>query len=179
MTDQPTLRDMLDAPEPSNAEQSEWPDATRDYMQSLRDQNTDLQRRLDNICLNIHTCSGDDCERPVCVLRRELTTLRADRDALIEECAKCEKAGYDCGEHVPTWEEIAETQAAEIVALREALRPFAEVKDWADRNGHDLAHFDMLLRYVEGPKSGQFAGHLQVQSDEFIAAQAALGGQHD
>lgn len=75
----------------------------------------------------------------------------------------------------------ANKEAAELVALRaevermrEALGPFADVAEWAERNGHDLLNdFDMLLRHLPG---GQFAGHLQVQGPAFIAARAALGG---
>ena len=54
--------------------------------------------------------------------------------------------------------------------LREALEPFAEVAAWAERNGHDLNEYDMLLR---GPDK-QIAGHLQAQADDFIRARAAL-----
>jgi hypothetical protein len=50
--------------------------------------------------------------------------------------------------------------------LAQALAPFAEVAAWAERNGHDLNDFDMLLR---GPQE-QIAGHLQVQSPDFIKA---------
>jgi hypothetical protein len=50
--------------------------------------------------------------------------------------------------------------------LAQTLAPFAEVAAWAERNGHDLNDFDMLLR---GPKE-QIAGHLQVQSVDFIKA---------
>ncbi len=64
------------------------------------------------------------------------------------------------------------TTAARVAELEAALRPFAEVAAWADRNGHDLINgFDMLLRHLPG---GQFAGHLQVQGADFIAARAAL-----
>lgn len=55
--------------------------------------------------------------------------------------------------------------------LKAALRPFAEVAHWAERNGHDLeADFDMILR---GPGE-RIAGHLHAQSADFIAAKALL-----
>lgn len=61
--------------------------------------------------------------------------------------------------------------SAELDAAREALAPFAEVAEWAERNSIDLMKgWDMLLR---GPDGG-FAGHLQVQSPEFIAARAVF-----
>lgn len=64
--------------------------------------------------------------------------------------------------------------ADEIERLRAALKPFAEVARWAERNGHDLLNgWDMLLRQPDGG----FAGHLQAQSPDFIAASAALGNQ--
>lgn len=65
---------------------------------------------------------------------------------------------------------------AEIDRLRTALDPFAEVARWAERNGHDLAKgWDMLLRAPDG----SIAGHLGVQSPQFIEARRALeqGGQ--
>ncbi len=63
---------------------------------------------------------------------------------------------------------------AEIERLRAALEPFAEVARWAERNGHDLTKgWDMLLRQPDGA----IAGHLQVQSPDFIAALAALNQQ--
>ena len=59
-----------------------------------------------------------------------------------------------------------------VESLRAALAPFAEVAEWAERNGHDLVNgFDMLLRNLPG---GHFAGHLGVQGDDFVAALAAL-----
>lgn len=67
-----------------------------------------------------------------------------------------------------------EKRDAEIEKLRAALEPFAEVARWAERNGHDLLKgWDMLLRQPDGG----FAGHLQVQSPDFIAALTALGHQ--
>lgn len=68
--------------------------------------------------------------------------------------------------------QLAEARA-EVERLREVLMPFAEVADWAERNGHDLMQYDMLLRQSDG----QFAGHLQVQSADFIAARAAIQGE--
>jgi hypothetical protein len=73
-------------------------------------------------------------------------------------------------------EAIAEKDAAiarlsaELAAAREALAPFAEVADWAERNKVDLLKHDMLLRCPDGG----IAGHLQVQSPDFIAARAVL-----
>ncbi len=59
----------------------------------------------------------------------------------------------------------------EIERLRAALEPFARVARWAEDNGHDLTKgWDMLLRAPDG----SFAGHLQVQSPEFIAALRAV-----
>jgi hypothetical protein len=66
-------------------------------------------------------------------------------------------------------------EAAEVISsLLNALAPFAEVAAWAERNGHDLHNFDMLLRHINGAKAGHFAGHLQVQADDFLNARAAL-----
>jgi hypothetical protein len=53
-----------------------------------------------------------------------------------------------------------------------ALQAFAEVAWWAERNGHDLTDFDMLLR---GP-ADQIAGHLQAQSADFLRAAELLPG---
>jgi hypothetical protein len=53
-----------------------------------------------------------------------------------------------------------------------ALEPFAEVAQWAERNGKDLlGNCDMLLRYID---TGQFAGHLHAQSKDFIRAATTL-----
>jgi uncharacterized protein YceH (UPF0502 family) len=58
--------------EPSNDEQSQWPEATENYVRGLEEriealeaENADLTRRLGNICMSIHTCTGDECERPI------------------------------------------------------------------------------------------------------------------
>ncbi len=42
------------------------------------------------------------------------------------ECPKCETAGEDCGEPLPTWEELAGYWKGEVERLREALRRIAE-----------------------------------------------------
>ena len=64
-----------------------------------------------------------------------------------------------------------EKRDIEIEQLRAALEPFAEVARWARHNHHDLADFDMILR---GPGK-EIAGHLQVQSPDFIRASETLG----
>jgi hypothetical protein len=57
--------------------------------------------------------------------------------------------------------------ADEIDKLREALRPFSAVADWAQSNGCDLeANFDVLLR---GP-GHEKAGHLHALSKAFVRA---------
>lgn len=60
--------------------------------------------------------------------------------------------------------------AEEIERLCTALDPFADVARWAARNSHDLTKgWDMLLRGPDG-----IAGHLQVQSPDFVKALEAL-----
>lgn len=67
---------------------------------------------------------------------------------------------------------LADTAADRIEALETALKPFAEVAEWAERNGCDLTKdCDMLLRGLNGK---DFGGHLGVQGPEFIAARAAI-----
>lgn len=93
-------------------------------------------------------------------LRRDLAGARAEAAGL---------RGYNEG-----LAKIGKENEAEIERLTAALEPFAEVARWAERNGHDLAKdFDMLLR---GPGK-EIAGHLQVQSRDFIHAKKILGAE--
>ena len=60
---------------------------------------------------------------------------------------------------------------SDVEKLKEALKPFAQVADWAERNGHDLEKdFDMLLR---GP-GNRIAGHLNAQAPDFLRAKQVL-----
>lgn len=79
-----------------------------------------------------------------------------------------------CGKSMAVSAAHIAAQDARIEALEGALQPFAEVAIWAERNGHNLHDFDMLIRHIAGTKSGQFAGHLGVQAEQFIAAQNVL-----
>ena len=65
-------------------------DANADALTTLSAERDDLKRRLDNICMDIHTCNGDDCERPVCVERRKNAILSA-RVETLEAVAKAER----------------------------------------------------------------------------------------
>ena len=53
-----------------------------DALTTLSAERDDLRRRLDNICMDIHTCNGDDCERPICLERRKNAILSARVETL-------------------------------------------------------------------------------------------------
>lgn len=82
---------------------------------------------------------------------------------------------------LPTFDDCREAAAAisalmaERDALVKALLPFAEVADWAERNGCDLLNdVDYIQRDIR-PGQGKFGGHAGVQGRNFIAARKALG----
>ena len=62
-----------------------------DALTTLSAERDDLRRRLDNICMDIHTCNGDDCERPVCVERRKNAILSARVETLEAALRRCFK----------------------------------------------------------------------------------------
>ena len=56
--------------------------AAADRIEALEAENADLNRRLGNICMSIHTCTGDECERPICIANRKNKAL----EAALREC---------------------------------------------------------------------------------------------
>ena len=101
----------------------------------------------------------------------DMALLRIEHlEAEVERLQSDRRAAAESFEQVTA---LWEARGAEIERLRAVLEPFAEVARWARRNGHDLTDFDMLLR---GPGK-EIAGHLQVQSANFIRASEALGDE--
>ena len=62
-----------------------------DALTTLSAERDYLQRRLDSICMNIHTCSGADCERPICLERRKNAILSARVETLEAALRRCFK----------------------------------------------------------------------------------------
>lgn len=84
-----------------------------DAIEALQALNADLQRRLDNICNNIHTCSGDQCERPVCVERRRADALQARVMVLEEALREALELCGSCG-GIPSYLEYDSVTGADL-----------------------------------------------------------------